>query len=251
MNKNDIGRWLALSGITVFLLGAGFTLAKLVKQPVLSEKMGLLEFIVGMTQALAWPGAVAIIFFILRKPLTNILAKVRRLSIWGVDVDVEEVIDNIAQNSAEAATDGKGLINEPTLNGNTAIPKSPTNSFEPAENASRVPAVVDVTKLGSGTPEARLDRLWRMVVSNVRQAYRRRGLLVDGHPMSTPSMAKVLSALELIPRIDVSTITELKKLVLAVRANEAQITSEEIERLVDLVIPVLSRVLNIAAVEPE
>lgn len=102
MTKKTFANGLAILGLASILFFLGFIFSALIKLGEQSEqetKMWL-DFIASITNSLAWPVSLAAAIFFLRKSITPLLGRIRKISAGGVEVDVETAL-NIAESEKE------------------------------------------------------------------------------------------------------------------------------------------------------
>lgn len=61
------------------------------------------EFTVGMTQALAWPVTLLIVFLVLRRPISRAIGRMRSVKHGEVELAFEEELEDVTQAASEAA----------------------------------------------------------------------------------------------------------------------------------------------------
>jgi hypothetical protein len=74
--------------------------------------MTVLEFVVGMTEALAWPLAIAGVFLLFRKPLSRLIARIRSAKHGDTELSFAEEI----HDASEAAAGANVTIFQPISN---------------------------------------------------------------------------------------------------------------------------------------
>ncbi len=102
MTKKILANGFAILGLGSTLLFLGFIFSALLKLGNQSDQITKmwLDFIASITSSLAWPISLAAAIFFLRKSITPILGRIRKISAGGVEVDVEAAL-NIAESEKE------------------------------------------------------------------------------------------------------------------------------------------------------
>ena len=174
---------------------------------------GTQELTASLVDSVAWPIAVILIVFVLKKPLGAALANIRRAKGYGVEVEFGERAD-AARDDAKAVLDGleqQGVVTETSVDSATA-------SAEVRRDEDPSFAVV---------------ASWELVSSAVRELYGASGLTGLPSTASTRRRVEALHRAGLVDDTYVSVVRELVDLRNVVAQGQQRVTHDQARAYVE------------------
>ena len=181
--------------------------------------MGILDFIVSVLGALAWPTAVLIIFALCRKPLLALIPLISRIKFRDLQLAITNKIEEAKKASTLPSTAAL-LASRPDIAG----------------EADRLYSLI------SHSPRSAIMEAWRLVeTTGNRVVAKHLGPEVPPHLRSPFSIGEALRSRELISVEQYKTLTELRRIRNeAVHAPEFVLSPEAVKDYVDLAVSLKS-----------